>query len=59
MQWIPLSQKIQAAGKSVIVDLQPDELDEFMSKVAPEGLMLWTPAEPKDQQDVLEKVKTW
>ncbi len=59
MQWVPLIEKIQAAGKSVIVDLQPDELDEFTSRVAPEGVMLWTPAEPKDQRDVLERVKRW
>jgi len=43
----------------VIVDLQPDGLDEFMCKAAREGIMLWTPAEPKAQQDVLEKAKKW
>jgi hypothetical protein len=59
MQWIPLIKKIQAAGKSVIVDLQLDELDEFMGKVDPAGIMLWVPAEPKDQQDVLERVRGW
>jgi hypothetical protein len=59
MQWIPLIEKIQNAGKSVIVDLQLDELDEFMSKVDPAGIMLWIPAEPKDQKDILERVKSW
>ena len=59
MQWISLVEKIQAAGKSVIVDLELDELDEFMSKVDPTGIMLWIPAEPQDQQDVLERVKGW
>lgn len=59
MQWIPLIRKIQEAGKSVIVDLQLDELDEFMSKVDPMGIMFWIPAEPKDQKDVLKKVKQW
>ena len=59
MQWVPLINRIQAAGKSVIVDLQPDELDQFMSAVAPEGIMLWTLAGPEDQRDVLEKVKMW
>lgn len=59
MQWIPLIEKIQAAGKSVIVDLQLDELDDFMGKVDPTGIMLWIPAEPKDQQDVLKRVKEW
>ena len=59
MQWVPLVEKVQAAGKSVVVDLELDELDEFMAKVAPEGIMLWIPAEPKVQQDVLGKVEKW
>jgi len=59
MQWIPLIEKIQAAGKSAIVDLQLEELDQFMSKVDPTGIMLWIPAEPKDQQDILGRVKVW
>jgi len=59
MQWLPLIEKIQAAGKSVIVDLQLDELDEFISKTDPTGVMLWIPAEPKDQQDVLDRLKRW
>lgn len=59
MQWIPLIERIQQAGKSVIVDLGLDELDEFMSKTDPTGIMLWIPAAPNDQQDVLERVKRW
>ena len=59
MQWLPLIEKIQAAGKSAIVDLQLDELDEFMSRTDPAGIMLWIPAGPKDQADVLARVKNW
>jgi len=59
MQWIPLIEKIQQAGKSVIVDLKLDELDDFMRAVDPTGIMLWIPAEPKDQREVLERVKRW
>jgi hypothetical protein len=59
MQWIPLIKKVQAAGKSMIIDLQLDELDEFMSKIDPTGIMLWIPAAPEDQQAVLDKVKLW
>ncbi len=59
MQWLPLIQKIQAAGKSVIVDLKLDELDEFISKTDPTGIMLWIPAKPEDQDAVLERVKQW
>lgn len=59
MQWLPLIEKIQAAGKSAIVDLELDELDEFMRKTDPRGIMLWTPAEPKDQQNVLDRARKW
>jgi hypothetical protein len=59
LQWIPLIRKIQAAGKSVIVDLQPGELEKFMRQVDPQGIMLWVSAEPKDQTEILERVKRW
>jgi hypothetical protein len=59
MQWIPLIEKIQDAGKSVIVDLQMDELADFMKAVDPTGIMLWVPAEPDAQRDVLTKVGRW
>ncbi len=59
LQWIPLIRKIQEAGKSVIVDLQSAELDDFMRQVDPRGIMLWISAGPKDQAEVLERVKRW
>jgi hypothetical protein len=46
MQWLPLIKKIQEAGKSVIVDLQMNELDEFIKKVDPIGILLRISAEP-------------
>jgi hypothetical protein len=59
LQWVPMIKKIQAAGKSVIVDLAPTELDAFMKQVDPAGILLWINAEPKDQADILKKVKHW
>ena len=59
MQWLPLIEKIQVAGKSVIVDLKIHELDEFIKKVDPTGIMLWIPAEPSEQKDILERVSQW
>lgn len=59
LQWIPLIDKIRAAGKSVVVDLQLDELDEFIKRVDPAGILLWVAAEPKDQAAVLDRVKRW
>lgn len=59
IQWLPLIKKIQEAGKSVIVDLKMHELDEFIKKVDPTGIMLWIPAEPSEQKDILERVSQW
>jgi hypothetical protein len=59
LQWIPLIEKIQQAGKSVIVDLVPAELDAFMRQVDPAGIMLWINAEPEHQAEILRKVKHW
>jgi hypothetical protein len=59
MQWLPLIEKIRRAGKSVIVDLQLEELDEFIKSVDPTGIMFWIPASPEDQEAVLERVKKW
>jgi hypothetical protein len=59
LQWIPLINKIQEAGKSIIVDLKTNELDDFIRKVDPRGVMLWVPAEPREQKDVLKRVEQW
>jgi len=59
MQWLPLIRKIQQAGKSVIVDLDLDELEQFTTAADPAGIMLWVPADPKDQGEVLEMAKKW
>jgi hypothetical protein len=59
MQWHPLIKKIQEAGKSVIVELKIHELDEFIKKVDPTGIMLLLPAEPSEQKDILERVSQW
>ena len=59
LQWIPLIKKIQAAGKSVIVDLKPDELEEFIRQMDPVGLYLWISADAKDQDDIICRAKRW
>jgi hypothetical protein len=59
MQWLPLIKKIQEVGKSVIVDLKKHELEEFIKKVDPTGILLRIPAEPSEQKDILEQVSQW
>jgi hypothetical protein len=59
LQWVPLIIKIQNAGKSVIVDLLPEELDDFIKQLDPTGIMLWINADPASQDDILKRVKRW
>lgn len=59
LQWIPMIRKIQAAGKSVILDLRPEELDEVMKRVDPAGILLWINADPSSQTAILKKVQRW
>lgn len=59
MQWVPLIQKIQAAGKSVVVDLQPAELEDFMSCVDPRGIYLCMAAPEEAQPAIIRRVLQW
>lgn len=60
MQWIPIIERIRAAGKSVVVDLTPGELEQFISAIRPEGLFLCINAEGDEtQQSIIERVSRW
>jgi len=60
MQWVPLIKKIQAAGKSVVVDLQVSELEDFISAVDPKGLLLCLPVDGEyEQREVIKRVEKW
>ena len=59
MQWLPLINRIRAAGKSVVVDLQLAELDEFIENTNPEGLLLCIAADEGVQPDVIKRVEKW
>lgn len=59
MQWVPFIKKIQAAGKSVVVDLTPAELESFMAEVNPTGIFLCINADVAIQQDIIRKVEKW
>lgn len=60
LQWLPLIKRIQAAGKSVVVDLKVEELDAFMEQMKPEGLFLCI-AEGDEQQQraIMKRTKQW
>jgi hypothetical protein len=60
MQWLPFIKKIQAAGKSVIVDLTVNELEEFISKMDPKRLYLCISTNDYDEQEkILDRIKKW
>jgi len=60
MQWVPFIKKIQAAGKSVVVDLELNELDPFLDAVRPEGILLCMDEHDPEVQDVvLGKLLKW
>lgn len=59
MQWVPFIKKIQAAGKSIVIDLQVKELEQFMKEVRPKGILLCISAEPEVQPDIIKKVEKW
>ena len=59
-QWKPLIRKIQSAGKSVVVILQPDELTGFMSDMKPEGILLCIPSSGEEpEQSMLKQICKW
>jgi hypothetical protein len=59
MQWVPLIKRIRAAGKSVVVDLQPPELESFIAEFPPEGLFLCIDADTAIQPDILKRIEKW
>lgn len=60
LQWVPLIKKIQDAGKSVIVDLEIEELDSFMNQVNKNGIFLCIDCNKiNKQKDIIEKLNNW
>ncbi len=48
VEWMPLLQKIQHAGKLVVAYCDPDHVHRFLQELKPEGLMLITSCENED-----------
>lgn len=59
MQWVPLIKKVQAAGKSMVIDLQVSDLESFMKEVKPEGILLCIDAGVNTQDAIIRKVMKW
>lgn len=59
LQWIPLIKQIRAAGKSVLVDVPIEELDEFMKQIPREGIFLCLGVKEGAEADTLKRVERW
>lgn len=59
MQWVPLLRRILAAGKSVMVDVPIEELDEFMDCMPCEGVFLCLGVAPDAEKSVLKRIERW
>lgn len=59
--WIPVYQKIQAAGKGLQINLFPDEIDLFMRELKPNGLWLaiHDVGDRETGEAILKKMLTW
>jgi len=60
MQWVPYIKKVQSAGKGIMLDITPDELDPIMAALRPDGLYLCIATESEDQElDIINKTLRW
>ncbi len=59
LQWIPLLKRILATGKSILVDVPTEELNEFMDRLPPEGVFLCLGVREGEEQDILRRVERW
>lgn len=60
MQWVPFIKEIQARGVPIVVDLNKDELDEFVEAMDPHGLFLWVATDNEEEERaLLKKVEKW
>lgn len=59
LQWLPLLQRILAAGKSILVDVPLEELNEFMERMPRKGVFLCLGVEPGQEASILKRVERW
>lgn len=60
MQWVPLIKKIQAAGKSVVVDIKKEEIEDFAEAVDPKGILLCIESDDiEEQKAIIKRIEKW
>lgn len=60
MLWTDLIKRIQAAGKSVVVNLETNELEPLLDALRPEGIFLFVnEADPEIQRRIIRRLEKW
>ncbi|MBE2212852.1 MAG: hypothetical protein IAE82_03200 [Opitutaceae bacterium] len=59
MQWLPLLRRVLGAGKSVLVDVPIEELDDFMAQMPREGVFLCVGVGEGMEPSVLRRIERW
>jgi len=59
LQWVPMIKSIVRSGKSVLLEIAPEELEPLMQEISPEGIMLSVEAPENIQKDLLQMLKRW
>jgi hypothetical protein len=60
MQWVPFIKELQAKSMPVVVDLAKEDLDDFMSVMAPQGLFLWVATDNEAEEiELIKRVEKW
>ena len=60
MQWIPLLKRIREANKSIMVYLDPGEVDSFIQAMPPQGILMSIVTNDDDlKKTIIKKLEKW
>ncbi|GAB1482720.1 hypothetical protein MASR2M78_15360 [Treponema sp.] len=60
MQWLDFIKKIQNRNKGIVVDLETNELDDFLANMKPKGIYLCiNETDVEVQKAILKKLRSW
>jgi hypothetical protein len=60
MQWVPFLKELQSKGVPTIVDLNKNELEDFMSEMSPNGFFLWIATDDEAEEiAILKRLSKW
>jgi hypothetical protein len=59
LQWVPLLKRVLAAGKALLVDVPPAELEEFIAQMPREGVFLCLGVPEGEEPAFLKRLERW